>query len=135
MVERYWEALRRVMDPELPFLSVLDLGMVTGLEVEGVYRALAEAYPKARLAQFTTLLDTTQVFFYGLLKGEANPGPATAQEWSQKAQESLGRLARLPNFRAYLAPGTFHCILPRPEFYTLTVDGVAFRDWLRGLLE
>lgn len=35
MVERYWEALKGVMDPEIPFLSVVDLGMVTGLEAEG----------------------------------------------------------------------------------------------------
>ncbi len=110
-------------------------GLAPNPRVEEIYRALAQAYPKARFAQFTTALDTTQVFFYGLMKGETSPGPATAQEWAREAQASLGRLSALPNFRAYLAPGDFHCILPRPEFYTLTVDGVAFRDWLKGLLE
>jgi hypothetical protein len=28
-----------------------------------------------------------------------------------------------------------HTILLRPEFYTLTVDSVGFRDWLAGLLD
>ncbi len=35
MVERYWEALKGVMDPEIPILSVVEMGMVRGLEVEG----------------------------------------------------------------------------------------------------
>ncbi|MER3451750.1 MAG: phenylacetate-CoA oxygenase subunit PaaJ [Thermus sp.] len=33
MVERYWEALKGVMDPEIPVLSVVEMGMVRGLEV------------------------------------------------------------------------------------------------------
>lgn len=35
MVARYWEALKEVKDPELPFLNIVEMGMVVGLEAEG----------------------------------------------------------------------------------------------------
>lgn len=35
MVERYWEALRGVKDPEIPVLNIVEMGMVLGVEAEG----------------------------------------------------------------------------------------------------
>ncbi|WP_243028887.1 1,2-phenylacetyl-CoA epoxidase subunit PaaD [Thermus albus] len=35
MVERYWEALKGVKDPEIPVLNIVEMGMVLGMEVEG----------------------------------------------------------------------------------------------------
>jgi hypothetical protein len=40
-----------------------------------------------------------------------------------------------PRFRTYTGPGQEHTILRRPEFYTLVVEGVSFRDWVARLLE
>lgn len=35
MVERYWEALKRVKDPEIPVLNIVEMGMVLSVEAEG----------------------------------------------------------------------------------------------------
>ncbi|MFD3004659.1 1,2-phenylacetyl-CoA epoxidase subunit PaaD [Thermus tengchongensis] len=35
MVERYWEALKGVRDPEIPVLNIVEMGMVLGVEAEG----------------------------------------------------------------------------------------------------
>jgi len=35
VVERYWEALKGVKDPEIPVLNIVEMGMVLGLEAEG----------------------------------------------------------------------------------------------------
>ncbi len=35
MVERYFEALKEVKDPEIPVLNIVEMGMVLGLEAEG----------------------------------------------------------------------------------------------------
>ncbi len=35
MVERYFEALKGVKDPEIPVLNIVEMGMVLGLEAEG----------------------------------------------------------------------------------------------------
>ena len=34
--EAVWQALERVMDPEIPTLSVVDLGMIQELRVDGI---------------------------------------------------------------------------------------------------
>jgi len=114
--------------PELPGLSDRP-------KVSEIYLALAKAYPKAVLAQYTTVLDGTQIFFYGLMKGEKSPSEATAREWATLAQEAVLAPAQAPNYTFYLAPGGQHCILPRPELYTLKVGEVSFLDWLKALAE
>ncbi|GLV47140.1 phenylacetate-CoA oxygenase subunit PaaJ [Thermus sp. LT1-2-5] len=35
MVDRYWEALKGVKDPEIPVLNIVEMGMVLSLEAEG----------------------------------------------------------------------------------------------------
>ncbi|AEG33685.1 putative esterase [Thermus thermophilus SG0.5JP17-16] len=114
--------------PELPGLS-------SPPKVSEIYRALAQAYPKAVLAQYTTLLDGTQIYFYALMKKEAAPSEATAREWAVAAERAVGFPASEANYTFYLAPGSQHCILPRPELYTLKVGEVSFLDWLRALAE
>ncbi|RTG92042.1 pectin acetylesterase-family hydrolase [Thermus scotoductus] len=114
--------------PELPGLS-------QNPEVAEIYLALAKAFPQARIAQYTTLLDGTQIFFYGLMKGERTPSEATAREWAEGAMRAVLAPAQAENYTFYLAPGSQHCILPRPELYTLKVGEVSFLEWLRALAE
>ncbi|MER3450909.1 MAG: esterase [Thermus sp.] len=121
----------RVWNARLPELP----GLGPNPSVEEIYRALAQTYPSAAFSQYTTQLDGTQIYFYGLMKGEASPSQATAQEWALRAQASLKALAQEKNFTYYLAPGSQHCILPRPELYTLKVGEVSLLDWLRSLAE
>ena len=120
-----------VWNPRLPELP----GLSSPPKVSEIYRALAQAYPKAVLAQYTTLLDGTQIYFYALMKKEAAPSEATAREWAVAAERAVGFPASEANYTFYLAPGSQHCILPRPELYTLKVGEVSFLDWLRALAE
>ena len=39
-----------------------------------------------------------------------------------------------PNFTAYTAPGSQHCIINSPGFYTTSVNGVGLADWVGRLL-
>ena len=41
--------------------------------------------------------------------------------------------AAIPDFRYYVAGGTMHTILLRPEVYSYEVAGVRFVDWLTEL--
>lgn len=121
----------QVWNPRLPELP----GLSPNPQVAEIYLALAQAFPKARLAQYTTLLDGTQIFFYGLMKGERAPSEATAREWAEGALRAVSSPAQAENYTFYLAPGSQHCILPRPELYTLKVGEVSFLEWLRNLAE
>lgn len=114
--------------PELPGLS-------PNAQVAEIYLALAKAFPSGRFAQYTTVLDGTQVSFYALMKGERMPSEATAREWAEGALRAVSAPAQAENYTFYLAPGGQHCILPRPELYTLKVGEVTFLDWLRALAE
>ena len=39
----------------------------------------------------------------------------------------------LDRYASYVAPGNSHTILTRPEFYSLQVDGIPIRDWVKDL--
>jgi hypothetical protein len=105
------------------------------LQMPALYGAVARAYPTNVLSQFSTALDSTQIFFYSLMKGEREPNQATALEWSQGALGNLASIKKAaPNTYSYLAPGSQHCVIPRPEFYTTRVGETALTDWLRQLV-
>jgi hypothetical protein len=108
---------------------------VEALSVPQVYADIARAHPSNALAQYNTVLDSVQIFFYALMKGERTPSPATAMEWSQRMQASLRQIkSQVPNFYSFTAPGSRHGILTFSEFYTEAAGGVRFVDWLRQLL-
>jgi hypothetical protein len=96
--------------------------------LETLYIVGSRATPRVSYTQFNHVDDAVQVIFLRLL-GVQERLPATI----------AGNLADIraanPRFRSYTSPGDMHTILLRPEFYTLTVDNVAFRDWLAQLLD
>ncbi|MBZ0297690.1 MAG: hypothetical protein K8L99_34355, partial [Anaerolineae bacterium] len=96
--------------------------------VVSFYTSTANAFPQNTLAEFSTKDDETQALFYGFMGGDD-------EEAVKGIPITLRALAdELPNFRYFMAEGTQHTILARPEFYTTSVDGVAMRDWLAALL-
>jgi len=101
--------------------------------------ALAKAYPRSKIAQFTTTLDAVQVGFYGLMKTYYGPGgicPNPAVDWNQQMLADLqGNAEQLPNFRSYLAAGSYHTLLRDPLFYSEASAGPAFADWLGQMLK
>jgi hypothetical protein len=95
--------------------------------VTALYRAAAGALPNARFAQYTTSEDNVQIGYY-VQMGAVNA-------WTLEMRARLDGLARLGNFRAYIAPGGEHCILETPRFYSEVADGVRFRDWFAALID
>ena len=97
----------------------------------------ARAYPRTKISQFTTQLDTVQYSFYGLMKQFYGLGGAAdaAADWNQQmlgTLESYG--AELGNFRYYLAGGTYHTIMRSPQFYTEHSPGIFYSEWLSAML-
>ena len=113
------------------------------------YVAIGKAYPKVTLAEYNSQYDGTQTYFYALQSGLDLSNPtaqqAAAQAWAAGLKTSLTKIqTNLPgSFSSYtslldtdndLTNGTAHCVITRPEFYTLTTNGVSFVDWLNSLL-
>lgn len=95
-----------------------------------LYEAIGRHYPDMILSQYTTQYDNDQSFFFSAMGG------GDASEWSRRMNAGLREIdASTPNFTYYVAAGDRHCILGRPEFYTLETDGVKLLDWLRQMLQ
>ena len=98
----------------------------------------AQAYPRAKLSQFTTAMDGVQIGFYSVMKGYYGPGgacPNPAIDWYQQMSTKLQSYdASLPNFRHYLAGGTYHTTLRSPTFYTEASGGTVYADWVANML-
>ena len=103
------------------------------LTLPKLYTSVASFFPTASFSQFNTRSDSTQIFFYALSKGSISA--TDAADWSAKMVSNVEQIsAANPNFRAYLAAGTEHCVINRPSFYTQTVGGKKFSDWVTTLL-
>lgn len=113
------------------------------------YVANGQAHPNVTLAQYNSYLDSTQIAFYAVQVGLDPSDPADLQQaaaaWTSGLVGSLQTIgAGLPEgFSSYLSlldddgdlqTGTAHCILGRPEFYTLTTSGAPFVTWLGRLI-
>ncbi len=103
------------------------------LTLPKLYTAVAGFFPTASFSQFNTRTDSVQIFFYALSKGSISATDLI--DWSAKMVSNVEQIsAANPNFRAYLAPGTEHCVINRPSFYTQAVGGKKFSDWVATLL-
>lgn len=101
------------------------------MSLADLYSGIAGHYPLATFSEYNATADATQVYFYGLTRGQ----DATPAEWSAQMQSSVAAIqAANPNFSAYTAPGSQHCIINSPGFYTTTVNGVRLVDWVNRLL-
>jgi hypothetical protein len=112
-------------------LSSLDLAHVT---MPDVYGGIAGHFPLASFSQFNTRQDSTQLFFYILTKGSIS---ATDQaDWTNGMLSSIDRIeAENPNFHAFTATGTQHCVINQASFYTTSAGGKRVVDWVKALVE
>ncbi len=103
-----------------------------------VIRVLAHAYPQNKIAQFTTPLDGTQVAFYAVMKQFYGPGgscPNPVVDWNQQMLADLQVYGgSTPNYRHYVAAGTYHTILRAPYFFTEASAAEPFSGWLGNML-
>jgi hypothetical protein len=99
------------------------------LTFETLYVVAARETPRVTFSQFNCVEDATQELFLKLVGMRGPHLPVLLKANLEDLRRSLGA------FRSFTAPGSLHAILPRPEFYSLSVDGVAFRDWMTALLD
>lgn len=128
---------RNAWNPQLaPWVFGPAPSMVPGLEL---MRTVAQAHPRSKVAQFTTALDGVQIGFYGLQKVYYPPGGTCADPAADWSQQMLGALtadaAEVPNFRYYLAAGSYHTLLRDENYYAEASAGVPFSGWLGQMLK
>jgi hypothetical protein len=113
--------------PELD-LSIIDY---MDLELGDVYEIIGNHYPQSRIAQYNTVQDKTQVFYYEAMNGD---GGGTG--WTERMADSVFKIKEAtPNFNMYMAGGDVHCTIPIGDFYTREVNGVRLVDWLSDYME
>lgn len=110
------------------FVDGLDVP-INQLTLPDLYINIARQFPQHRFAQTAAAYDADQIFFYGAMGGDRHA-------WPTQFQSSLTRIeSEVPNFRAYVPPGSMHCATPYPFFSTRTVNGVKLVDWAVDLVD
>ncbi|MBX3270637.1 MAG: pectinesterase [Sandaracinaceae bacterium] len=111
-----------------PFIEALQRPL-DELSLPDLYIGIGRHFPSLRMAQTGTNWDKDQIFYFVAMGG-------SAAEWSSRYRTSLARIeAAVPNFRAYVPPGSVHCATPYPYFQEREVNGVRLADWTRRLAE
>ncbi len=122
-----WDVLKKWdIYANMPDFESVDIAPET-FELRQLYEGTSADYPNVRLSQFTTAADNVQTLFYSF-------SAPTGTSWIEGMYASLDALDTLPNFSSYIAGGQSHTILARPEFYTLTSNGVPFAEWFTALV-
>jgi hypothetical protein len=92
--------------------------------------------PQAHFASITAELDTTQVFFYSVMKGNFSPGPQEFAEWYGGMKAITSATAALPNYRYFIEEGTFHTFLANDEHtYGVGANGISVAEWIREMIK
>ncbi|HVS64137.1 MAG TPA: pectin acetylesterase-family hydrolase [Thermoanaerobaculia bacterium] len=94
---------------------------------EALYTTTGKAAPAIQLARYDTAEDETQIQFLRISQTEVD----SLQPLLDANEADID--AAISNYVSYVAPGTVHTILLRPELYSYEVNGVRFRDWLAAL--
>jgi hypothetical protein len=117
------ETKQRTLENLADWIPSLATMTPDGLTLAQIYIAEANHYPQHRFAQINFNADQVQQGFYQALGG-------VSAQWFGDLNASLSAIhTSAPNFYSYTAAGSQHCILPRPEFYTIEINGLRFRNW------
>ena len=118
-----------------PWAAGIDPASIPGPQL---MHLAAQAHPEVRAAQFTTVFDEVQIGFYGVMRGCFSLDGACASvplDWyAQMATAMLTDRASLPNYRHYLAAGSYHTVLTGPEFFRERSAGIPFKSWLDAMV-
>jgi len=128
------------------------------LEFGTLVNEVALRYPSARIGQYSTYYDGTQIFFYNLqveIKGGKayenstsmwgpSDGTSVAQtracEWVSSTANPVGwkNQWNIPtgrsNYRSYVASGDIHTISTSSRFYTEASGGKSLLEWYNDML-
>jgi hypothetical protein len=101
-----------------------------------LWRGIADYYPHSKVAEFTDAWDLTQIFFYDLiLQTFGLPHFGSCVAWNSQMITGVDYKQESPNYRSYIAAGTVHTILGRPQFYTEGSAGLPLLDWLNAMVD
>lgn len=117
-----WGALEVMLNtPGYTHLSAHALSLSTAWLVN------AKRFPHITFAQFNTRHDKAQQQFLAMLN--------TAGRVAEQLQKNLAALhANADNFYSYTVDDSYHTLLARPDFYTVSVDGEVFHQWVSALV-
>jgi hypothetical protein len=100
------------------------------LTFEDFYIASANHSPNLTIAQYNAALDSVQNTFTQLI-GD----PAGSYSLPLRLLNNYQRIeSGVETFYSYTAGGTVHTIMASPIFYTYSVEGVRFVDWVSALI-
>lgn len=91
------------------------------------YLAIAQHYPNHTFGEVNFTDDVVQELFYEALGGDPDDFPADLRRTVDRIAEGA------PNFVSYTAPGSEHCVVDQPGFFSLEVAGEPLRDWVEAL--
>ncbi|MBW2526200.1 MAG: pectinesterase [Deltaproteobacteria bacterium] len=95
------------------------------LELYDIYIADANHFADQQFGQYNSQFDPTQIKYYQEMGG------GDAAEWSAYMNDSVTTIASAAsNFAYYTAAGNNHCIVDKPEVYTVETGGTSFLDWM-----
>ncbi len=91
--------------------------------IPGIFVLAGKTHPEIRFARYDNAYDDVQRMFSALSKLSNEDERAVIL-----GNEAQIEQAGVP-IESYLAAGTDHTVLARRQFYSLTTNGVSFRDW------
>ena len=94
-----------------------------------LFQLAARSSPRITFAVVNSVQDSSQAFYLRTMDRNSPGVPAMLARHDRELSDSI------PRFHSYTYPGWTHTIIGRPEFYTMTVDGVRLRDWIAGLID
>lgn len=110
-----------------PFIEALQRPLAE-MELPDLYKAVGQHFPQHRYAQTSTAFDADQIFYLEAMGGDRHT-------WSPRFRDSLNRIEDVtPNFRAYVPPGSVHCVTPYTYYRDRVVNGVKLSDWMRDFI-
>ena len=101
----------------------------TKLDYVSLFQLAARSSPRITFAVVNSVDDSVQTFF---LRSLDHSSPRTATLLARHDRELSQSIS---GYHSYTYPGWMHTIISRPEFYTMTVDGIRLRDWVAQLLD
>jgi hypothetical protein len=96
--------------------------------IPGLFVLAGHHDPEIRFARHDYAFDETQAFFGSLAGFDASNLVRLIDQNEQQIEAGGVDVA------GYVAPGTSHTVIGRPELYTETVNGVPFVDWVGDLV-
>ncbi len=118
------------------------------MSMGSIYKAVADYYPDSNVAQYTTMYDTNQRFFYYVMLEIDNPDAWNSLDgsgfdvpdmitcdWTADMLAQKNTAEEATNYKAYVAPGDTHTITTSDDMFTMSADGVDLLDWINLMLD